>query len=253
MKEEKNDTEKQLLKEFRKTNRRRNLGSFFAGLVKIVLIGILFIAVYDQLDRRLNFSGTRIEPVQDHDMTHENHGWFGFKTTDFEDAVLGENKKETKLQVEKQEAAITYTDTDAGLFDLGIFSRQQDVTAFGTGIYTIDLSQITKNDIVVDKKEYTVTVTVPHPVLDTVAIDPEKTVIASQTSGFLSFGSIKLTEEQHKQIEMKCDEKLREKLNDETCMKQAEDYARMSCADLYQPLVSKVSPAYRVVIKVKEA
>ena len=151
------------------------------------------------------------------------------------------------------ESYITYTDTDAGLFDLGIFSRQQDVTAFGTGIYTIDLSQITKNDIVVDKKEYTVTVTVPHPVLDTVAIDPEKTVIASQTSGFLSFGSIKLTEEQHKQIEMKCDEKLREKLNDETCMKQAEDYARMSCADLYQPLVSKVSPAYRVVIKVKEA
>lgn len=81
---------------------------------------------------------------------------------------------------------------DSSWGSLSIFKKVQKIHFYGTGIYTEDMSSLSKNDIIVDNKKNIVTVKVPKPQVKMVTIDESKTEYEPVDKGFLRFGSIKL-------------------------------------------------------------
>lgn len=190
-----------------------------------------------------------VTPIENQDLTLENDGIFGFQAADFEEPILGAAKKEQLLIVEEREVAVNTTITDTGFLNLGVFNKEQALTIYGTGQYTIDLSKISKKDIQLNKETCELTVHIPHAELHDVHFDPEKTEIGDTTKGWFSFGSIKFDLEQQKQFEVTAEEKLAEKLNEKERLEEADRFAKLSAYETYLPIVKAISPAYTVVIE----
>lgn len=212
-----------------------------------LIVGLVFI--YNQIKPK----NPEVAQLEDHDMTLENNGIFGFTAVDFEEAILGQATRQQLLIVDEQEVSVAETISNAGLFNWKLFNKAQNQTIYGTGEYTIDLTQIDKNDIELDEETFTVTIHVPYPELHNVIFDPEKTKIGDTDKGLLAFGEIKMTPEQTQQYQVEAVNKLTERLNEDDCFDKAVRYTRMSAYDVYQPIVSSVSPAYKVEIVVDDA
>ena len=141
-----------------------------------------------------NRANEPVAPVEDHDLTLENDGIFGFKAADFEEPILGEATRQRQLIAEEQEVYVNTTITDTGLFNLGVFNKQQALTIHGTGQYTID--RLSRSDISLNEQTYELTIRIPHAELHDTIFDPAQTEIGDTKNGWLAFGSIKLDAEQ---------------------------------------------------------
>ena len=161
-----------------------------------------------------NRASEPVAPVEDHDLTLENDGIFGFKAADFEEPILGESTRQRQLIVEEQEVYVNTTITDTGLFNLGVFNKQQALTIHGTGQYTIDLTRLSRRDISLNEQTYELTIRIPHAELHDTIFDPAQTEIGDTKNGWLAFGSIKLDAEQQKAFEVSAVEQLQTKLDD---------------------------------------
>ena len=232
----------------KKENRKNRFLNTLIPLIGYALIlgGLWFI--YD----RIRPKTPEITPVEDHDVTLDNNGILGFTAADFEEAVLGKSQMQQLLIVDEQEVSVTSIITQAGLFNWDITSKTINETIYGTGTYTVDLSQITRDDIIFDKDLYTVIIHVPYPELHAVTFDPEKTQIGDMKKGWLAFGDIKLTPEEQKEFETAAVAKLTARLNEQECFDTAARFARLAAYELYQPVISAVSPAYKVTIVVDD-
>lgn len=223
----------------------------FGGILSIFLL--LVIVAGGVYWYKNNKAGEPVASVEDHDLTLENNGIFGFTVADFQEPVLGEAVRQKLLIVEEKEVYVNTTITETGLFNWGVFNKQQALTIHGTGQYTIDLSEIKATDISLDEDTYELTIRIPHAELNNVSFDPSKTEVGDSQNGWLAFGDIKLTAEQQKEFEVKADEELTTKLSEEARFTEADRFARLSAYEVYQPIVRMVSPAYKVVIEFKES
>ena len=190
-----------------------------------------------------------VAPVEDHELTLENNGIFGFTVADFEEPILGESTRQRLLIVEEQEVYVNTTITETGLFNLGVFNKKQVLTIHGMGQYTIDLTEITADHIKLNEDTYELTIQIPHAVLHQTIFDPSKTEIGDAQNAWLAFGSIKMDAEQQKVFETKAKEELHAKLSEQECLEEADRFAKLSAYETYQPIVKAVSPAYKVVIE----
>ena len=175
----------------------KSLRILLTGLC-IIIIGLcitLGITIRDSFIQRRNAS-EKVQPVENHELILENNKIFGFTAADFEEVILGEATRQKLLIVEEQEVYVNTTITDTGLFDWGVFNKEQALTIHGMGKYTIDLTQITSKDIQLNEKTYELTIQIPHAVLHNTNFDPEKTEISDTKKGWLAFGDIKLNQEQ---------------------------------------------------------
>ena len=109
---------------------RASFGSelFKRIFTKVVIPALAILAVMMFILPKASFTGFSglfnvDEPVEDHDMTMENHGILGYKAADFADRILSDRTRLKKIEVlsYKVSDAITYTNT--GLFNLEIFSK----------------------------------------------------------------------------------------------------------------------------------
>lgn len=220
------------------------LGNAFDILFKLAIVaGLVF--MYFQLKPK---RPDPVEPVDNHDVTLENNGIFGFTVADFEEVILGEATRKQLLIVDEQEVSVPSSITNTGLWNLNVFTKVLNLTVYGRGQYTIDLTKINKNNISLDEDTYTVTIHVPYPELHGVTYLPDKTKFGDTEKGWLAFGDLKLTPEQTQQFEVEAVEKLNTRLNEQDCFATAERFAKLTAYELYQPLVSSISPAYKVEI-----
>ena len=244
------------LKEIKKEVRKASWHKFgFLSIIKLVLCIVIIgglIYGYTSLRNKADRNFQILASVDSHDMTLENHGIFGYKAVDFSKVILGEAKRQTLLIVDEQEVSINSTITNAGFLDIGIFSKNQSVTYYGTGTYTIDLSQLTEDDISLDDSTFTVTVTVPYPELHSVAFDPNKTVVGDVDRGWLAFGDITMTSDEQKKVEEEAVKRLTEELSESDCFDKAARYAKLSATELFQPIIEQVSPAYKLNVVVAQ-
>ncbi|MBQ6569971.1 MAG: DUF4230 domain-containing protein, partial [Clostridia bacterium] len=134
-------------------------------LLVLVLLGAAFV-VANKLDL---FSGTKATTYvyDDEEEQMEKLGKLKGKITD---AVVGEAKENAELIVCEREVSVKQT-WDKSWGDWGIFSKTKTMIIHGTGIYTVDLSKLSANDITVDEEKLTVTIDVPDAKLKTVDID----------------------------------------------------------------------------------
>ncbi|MDY2629271.1 MAG: DUF4230 domain-containing protein [Lachnospiraceae bacterium] len=216
-------------------------------IVWCVVIGLVVgIGVYLH-DR--NTASEKVAAVENHDLTLDNNGIFGFTVADFEKPVLGEAVRNRLLIVEEQEVYVNSTITETGLFNLGVFNKQQALTIHGTGQYTIDLTQVDKDDLSLNEDTCELTIQIPHAELHKVIFDPSQTEIGDTKKGWFAFGDIKMTTEQQKEFETNAKEKLEEKLSEAQCFEEADRFAKLSAYETYQPIVETVSPVYKVTIE----
>ncbi|OUM21747.1 DUF4230 domain-containing protein [Butyricicoccus porcorum] len=116
-------------------------------------------------------------------------------------------------------------------------------------VSTIDLTQITADDISLNEDTYELTIRIPHAVLYKTIFDPSKTEIGDAQNGWLAFGSIKLDAEQQKEFEVTAEQELKTRLSEKECLEEADRFAKLSAYETYQPIVKTISPAYKVIIE----
>ena len=213
-------------------------------LITLAILGGVGIYIHER-----NQANESVAPVEDHDLTFQNDGIFGFTVADFEEPILGAATRQRLLIVEEQEVYVNTTITDTGLFNLGVFNKQQALTIHGNGQYTIDLTKITKDDIYLNEDTYELTIRIPHSELHQVSFDPTQTEVGDVKNGWLAFGSIKLDAEQQKAFEVSANEKLDAKLRESQRFAEADRFAKLSAYETYQPIIKAVSPAYKVIIE----
>ena len=233
-----NDNEmKHALKQAEKKGRRKGLWAkirnFFLGIICGMLILTLFTSYMHGLAIKDTFKAlfTTETAVEDHDLTLINHRIFGYKVADFADAILGDEEQLKKLEVYSREVSDVATLTQAGLFKLKAFSKYQYITYNGKAVYTVDLSDLSADDITLDEETKVVTMKVPATVF--------------------AFGDIKLTPEQQAEVETAAKDKMLEKLEAENVAEDAKAAAEHSIWEIFQPMISSLSSKYTLKVEFK--
>lgn len=191
------------------------------------------------------------KPREEYDLVVEDDGALGFTAADFAEAMLGDSSQLKKIEVFTQEVADVVTITDAGLANIKVFEKTQVITYHGTATYTVDLSKLEKQDISMDEERKTVTMYIPHCSMEKINIPEDQMEFGDVAKGLLAFGEIKLTPEQHAQIQSAARAKMEDKLEETNALEQADRFAKMSVWEMYQTMVSQVSPEYTLEVEFK--
>lgn len=80
--------------------------------------------------------------------------------------------------------------------DFEIFQKFKRIKILAKCSYSIDLSQITTDDINIEKEKNKLTINLSKPEIFSINIDRDKTVYEDASNGLLRFGEIKLTSEE---------------------------------------------------------
>lgn len=184
--------------------------------------------------------------------THQNveEGKHGrFTAIDFQEAILGELREEQELVVMEQDIDYVSTITKAGFQDWAVFRKTKNITFSGTGVYTLDLSGITADKILVDEESKTVTLLIPRTTLKYVVMNPESMTFEDTEKGLLSFGDLQLTAEKQAEFETLAKKAMTEKLSTAERFRKADELAQMKCWEIYQPIVDTISGEYRLATR----
>ena len=239
---------------------RKGSGSgIAAGLIKTIVLKIMIpalviLAVMMFVIPKISLTGSLKgifevdKPVEDHDLTIENHGFLGFTVADFAEPILKDRTQLRKLSVMSYKVSDATTITTEGLAKLKIFSKNQIITYNGTAVYTVDLGLLTDECIWVDNNNKKVTITIPHAQLEPINIQASDMEFGDVEKGFLAFGSIKLEPEDLAKIQAEAQAKMEQKLLYENISAEADKFAKVAVWELYQPIVSVVSAEYRLEV-----
>ena len=164
-------------------------------------------------------------------------------SVDFGDVILGESAQQKELIVMKQDAEVPATIKKSGFLDFQAFEKSQVVIYHGHAQYTVDLSEITEDDVIIDDDANTITIMIPKPSLE-VIYEPEHTQIYDESRGLLAFGDIEFTAEETKNNEMKAKILLYDAFTaDAYATEQANKYAMLTVQEIYQPLINQAVDA----------
>ncbi len=220
---------------------------FFSGLIIGIVIGVLITSLIgaslkDQLLSKVETTKQSADEIIDETLT-------GYTAVDFKDAILGEASQHQELIVMEQPLEISTTITKAGLGNLEIFSKVKNISYAGTGVYTTDFKYIDSDHISVDEENKVVTIKIQNTTLQYVNIDNDNITFEDTDKGLLAFGDLSLTTEQQNELEKSVKEAMREKLNTSELLEKANEFAKMKAWEIFQPIVSAVSPEYTVEIE----
>ena len=234
-------------------------GSFGSDLVKVLLLKVMLpvliiIAVMMLILPRMSLEDKikgliEVEaPVENHDMTLENTGILGYTVADFQDAILGDSSKLKELEVLSYKVADAVVITDTGLLNLKVFTKTQLITYHGTAVYSIDLSKINKDSIKMNEENKVITLAIPHATLKPINIQASDIEFGDTEKGLLAFGEVKLSPEDQANIQVEAQNKMEEKLVEENIADEADRFGKMAVWEIYQPIITNVSPEYSLEI-----
>ncbi len=226
------------------------LKTFLIGLIVGAIIGAF--GMFQVMKPKMPEVWGHLDSSDQADVVVDDDGFLGYTAADFEDAVLGGASEHQELVVMEQPVEIMTTITRAGLGNLSIFSKVKNVTYFGTGVYTVDLSGINRRNITVDTDEKTVTVRIPHTYLQYIVTDLEATEFEDTEKGLLAFGDLKMTTEEQNELEKSVENAMRERLDQPDLYEQADSIALLKTYEIFQPLITAVSPEYIVIMELTD-
>ncbi len=230
---------------------KNGLLSTLPTILLIAILAILIVPKINSLNDGLKHMFKVDAPVEDHDMTLENYGFLGHTVADFEEAILGDSQKLKKLEVYKQEVSDVGTITDTGLFNLGMFTKNQVITYYGTAVYTVDLSKLSKADIVFNEEEKMITLKIPHAVQEDINIPEDKIQFSDPEKGLLAFGELKATPEQIMKVQAGARQKMQDKLDSDNVLEIADRFAKLSVWEMYSPIIKGVAKDYSLEVEFK--
>ena len=168
-------------------------------------------------------------------------------TVSLKEAVLGVAGQQKKLVVFEQKVSDIIKVTDEGKLPFGLSEKYQYVKYSGTASYTVDLAGVNENSLKISQEDKTITIFIPHAVVE-LNINEEKTQTdETEKVGIFSIGDLKLSEEERSEVIAEVKSNMAQKLEEDNIMDIADRMARLSVWEIYQPVVTKVSPEYIVV------
>ena len=173
----------------------------------------------------------------------------GFNSVEITNAVLGESRTKRSLVVLEQDVQVDSEVTSA-LANLDIFKKTKRLHSYGVGVFSVDLSSLTEQEIAVDFDTKTVAVTIPHPALDYVTVDAEKTTFEDTEHAILGFGEIKLTQEQQNELDRSVQNAMMQSLNTKEIQTKADRAAQKQLRELFYPLIAAVVTQEDFTVKI---
>ena len=155
-----------------------------AFILVIALIALLIVDIVSRKAANTLLENSILAEAEIHDLVTEDNGIFGYTAIDFQDAVLGNPKSQTKLEVIKIPVSEVVDMTDAGFANLSFFSKVLYIKIHTDVVYSVDLSKLSKRDIVVDEENQTVTIFIPHAQLDEVICSLQKAEFINKSADF---------------------------------------------------------------------
>lgn len=171
----------------------------------------------------------------------------GYNRFDLQNAVLGEAREKRSLVVLEQDVQVDSQISQA-LANIGVFEKTKTVHSAGTGVYTVDLSRLSRRKVQVDMEAGLVTLSIPHAALSYIVIDPEKTVFEETEKAFLAFGEIKLTPEQQTLLETSVKQTMEGFLTDPERLSLADRLAVEQVRALFAPVISAVADGFTLQV-----
>lgn len=137
---------------------------------------------------------------------------------------------------------------DNSFGNLEIFKKSKKLTFFATCSYSMDLSKLNKNDIILDKDTNEITIYLPKPEIFSINIDENKTIYSEPNLGLLRFGDIQISTEKLGYIRNKLTESFKNKMNDDDLYKKAIN----NTTTLLQNLINNLTAeSYKITIITK--
>ena len=118
----------------------------------------------------------------------------------------------------------------------------------GDAQYSVDLSQLSEEDFVVNNDLKTLTVRIPYAVLSPINIPADQIKFRDVKKGWAAPKDIRLTAEENTQLTMQVHDKMKAKLIDENIIAAANENAKTVVAELLSATVQSVDPEYTVVV-----
>ena len=228
--------------------RLHHLKWIFRGVVLIaVLIAVLFLLpkIKDKLTPDINID------VPDSLSSLLPDEKMGYNKIDFSNAILGESRTKSDFVVLEQDVSVT-TRVSQALANLALFEKSQVITSYGTGVYTVDLSKLSDQDISLDAELNLLTVIIPHAALSYVTVDVEKTEFEETKKALFAFGDIKLTNEQLNLLEQNIQDAMQEQLGTSEMLAKADVQALSQVRKLFEPIVQSIAPEIVLSIEFKQ-
>ena len=194
-----------------------------------------------------NFTGnlkdivSREVPVEERDLTLENHGILGYTAADFQDAILGDSQQLKKLEVYSTEISEAATLVDTGLANLKVFTKTQLFNYKGTVTYTVDLGGLSKEDISLDEEGMKVHLKIPHAVQEEININENDIELGDVDRGLLGIGEISMTPEEQQKLQSEARNKMQDWTKRTSSRKQI-DSQRCLFGRYISPLLTKSRP-----------
>ena len=222
-----------------------SVSTFLKGLILGLIVGAIAMFLINKQFETKPHTSEESDPIVDGVI--EEH-FAGFTAVDFQDAIMGEASGHKELVVMEQPVKYSTTLSQEGPWQWEVFRKTKAITYHGTGVYTVDLSKISKNKITLNENSKIVKVLIPHAALQYVNPDFSKIEFEDTEKGLLAFTDIKLTAEQQNELEKAVHEGMEELLSENEILQQADEFANMKVWEILQPVVSAVSPEYKVEI-----
>lgn len=205
--------------------------------IRICLIAAAAAFVILLFGQQTSCSSNRKDPEEDP---------MGYSYTEIQEIIAAENRTQKQLIVYEQdlEAALDIKDM---FLNIEWFLKKQTVHLSATADYIVDLSQIDAGDVIVDRNQQTITVTIPRAELKNVVIDFSKTTFDDIERNIFGWGDIKLTPEQQNEVEKQLQEALYEEARKTPYLSAADSAAMRQVESMYQSVLTQLNPEYRIV------
>lgn len=167
------------------------------------------------------------------------------------DALVKEIQQKNELISMETELSEEVT-IDDSWGTLPIFKKIQNVQFTGEGIYTIDLSKLASDNLSLDNKNKSITITSPAPTVKSITIDEQKTIYETPEHGFLRFGEIKLTTAELQSIQSSAKSKMNEKMLSPELYTQAQNNTKTALSDFVKSLLGKEASSYTIDVQFKK-
>ena len=171
----------------------------------------------------------------------------------FSDVILSNQNETRKLIVSEQEGTVSTLLTSRLIQqnDFDFMKKTQTISYTGKGYFVVDLSHLTKDDVIEDQEHKTIRILIDHAYLETVDINPDDIIIDEVKESLLARGKMELTVAEYNEIERQLRQKLELQFNTPENAQEADDIALKMVKELYETVIKAINPTYQVEVSFK--
>ena len=222
-------------------------------IIIVVLLSAIFITlIWGLCNKKSVFQDTFDDGIEQIDLDSIYLTQSGVQV-DFSEVIIGKHEETRKLIVSTQEGTVSTELTDRLIkkLDFNFLKKTQNVSYTGTGYFVVDLDNLTKDCIIQDKQNKTLTIQIDHAYLQAIEIDPNKIIIDEVKEGLLARGDIELSVQDYNTIEKELRDRLEAKFNTSANGQKADKIALQMVKEVYEPIIKAIDPSYEVHIEFK--